>query len=95
MYESYSYDRTKAKFNPDPRQKNFMKKMIISACLLVVAVSSMAQQTTPSPSLTSEAYLKKSGDQKVGAWLLAGAGGAIFLVTIARSGVASISNTAA
>ena len=55
-----------------------MKKIIIVALLLIISVASFSQQTTPSPALTKQDYLKKSNNQKFVAWTLLG-GGAIGL----------------
>lgn len=44
--------------------------------LILSAVTSFCQQTNPSQPLTREDYLKKSKEQKTGAWVLLGIGAA-------------------
>lgn len=51
-----------------------MKKIIICVLLLITAIATFSQQTTPSPSLTKQDYLKKSKHQKTVAWILLGGG---------------------
>jgi hypothetical protein len=51
-----------------------MKKIILQALLLIISATSFSQQTTPSPTLTKQDYLKKSKGQKTAAWLLLGGG---------------------
>jgi hypothetical protein len=57
-----------------------MKKIIISAMLLIIANASFSQQTNPSTVLTKENYLLKSKKQKILARILLG-GGAAFAIT--------------
>ena len=51
-----------------------MKKIIVFTLLLIVSATSFSQQTTPSPALTKQDYLKKSKGQKTAAWVLLGGG---------------------
>ena len=56
-----------------------MKKAIAFAILLIISVTSFSQQTTPSPALTKQDYLKKSKHQKTAAWACIGGGAGLLL----------------
>lgn len=78
-----------------------MKKIIIITILLMTATTTFSQQTSPSPNLTKQDYLKKSMHQKTAAWILLGAGSLSAIVGSVRSnpngawgGDASNSNSA-
>jgi hypothetical protein len=47
-----------------------MKKIIVFAMLIIISFASFSQQTTSSPTLTKQDYLKKSKKQKIVAWSL-------------------------
>jgi hypothetical protein len=51
-----------------------MKKIIVLTMLLAISATSFSQQTTSSPALTEQDYLKKSKGLKTAAWLLLGGG---------------------
>lgn len=61
-----------------------MRKLLISLSFLFVASTVYSQETTPSPTLTKQDYLKKSKSQKTTAWILLGAG--VTLLAIAAPG---------
>ena len=54
-----------------------MKKILFCLILLGTTTASFCQQTKPSPSLTSEAYLKQSKSQRTAATVLLIGGGAL------------------
>ena len=59
-----------------------MKRFITCiSFLLIIVAPSFAQQTNPSPALTSADYLKKSKNQKTAAWVLLVAGATILFFT--------------
>ncbi|HEY6063690.1 MAG TPA: hypothetical protein VIV35_08785 [Chitinophagaceae bacterium] len=60
-----------------------MKKIIISAFLLIVSAPSFSQQTKPSAALIKQGYLHKSKYLNKAAWLCLGGGTALFLTSIA------------
>lgn len=57
-----------------------MKKIKLALLLSLFTMSTSAQQTTSSPSLTKSDYLKKSKKQKTIAFFLAGGGSIAWLV---------------
>jgi len=59
-----------------------MKKIAICLALLFIAASSFCQQTNPANRYTREDYLKKSKNQKTGAWVLLGGGSALILIGV-------------
>jgi hypothetical protein len=57
-----------------------MKKIIICAMLIIIATATFSQQTSPSPVLTKQDYLKKSKREKADAWTFL-VGGALLVGT--------------
>ena len=51
-----------------------MKKIILLIAFFALAFAAFSQQTTPSPTLTKQDYLKKSKRQKAAAWILVSSG---------------------
>lgn len=63
--------------------------------LLIIATATFSQQTTPSPVLTKQDWLKKSKNQKTAAWLLVGGGvvlSSTSLILIATKGAEDVFN---
>ena len=58
-----------------------MKKLIAVLLLLIFSENSFAQNTEPSPPITKADYLKKSRSNRIGGFVLLGAG-AITLISI-------------
>ena len=73
-----------------------MKKTIISAMILLFAMSSFSQQTNLKQTLTLTDYLKKSKNQKTAAWILLGGGTALIVtgLLIGTQNEASLDNAA-
>jgi hypothetical protein len=69
-----------------------MKSVFFPICLLLVVNCALGQQTDRLPLLSCADYLQKSKRQKAGAWLLAGTGGAILLMTLGKTMIGQISN---
>jgi len=65
-----------------------MKKLIVSFSFLFVISAGYSQETTLSRDLTRQDYLRKSKNQKTGAWILLGAGAA--MISIAAPGDVSL-----
>jgi hypothetical protein len=59
-----------------------MKPIILCALLLMLTITSFAQQTNPAPQLTKADYLKKYRTQKTVAWVLVGVGTVGFVYTL-------------
>ena len=60
-----------------------MKKTTILAMLFAITTISFAQQTVPNPHWKDSDLYKKSKNQKTAGWILAGAGTAGFIITMA------------
>jgi len=78
-----------------------MKKLFFSMLAVISIYTANAQVTEPQPSLTKEDYLAKSRHQKVGGWILTGAGTIGLLLTLTsdavnalNEGLGSIGNSA-
>jgi hypothetical protein len=56
-----------------------MKRIANIFLLLIIATTTLSQQTSPSPTLTKQDYLKKSKHQKIAAFCLAGGGAVLWL----------------
>jgi hypothetical protein len=70
-----------------------MNNVVFFICLLLVTNCAFGQQVNSLPSLTRAGYLQRSEKQKAGAWLLAGTGGTILLMTLAKTIIGQISNS--
>jgi multisubunit Na+/H+ antiporter MnhB subunit len=68
-----------------------MKKLIAFLLILAVSTASFSQTTTPSPE--KKDYFKKSKSQKTIAWILAGGGAGIAVISIASLNWGDIVNS--
>ena len=62
-----------------------MKKIIVGCVLLMLVTSVFSQQTSSSPVLTKQDYLKKSKHQKIAAFCLAGGGIVVWLAGVSKN----------
>ena len=62
-----------------------MKKIIVGCMLFMLATSVFSQQTSSSPVLTKQDYLKKSKHQKIAAFCLAGGGIVVWLAGVSKN----------